>query len=102
MPLREQKFIESSVEKLIRATEPTNYLMPTQYLEARLRTMEQEHTKLHSDEPFKRPGFSRLAVVLKEAGYLTPKGHDHWWPAQVQQLLEGRFESYYTRSAQTD
>ena len=102
VPLRGQKFTESSVGKLIRATEPTKYLTPKQYLEAMLRNMEQEHNKLHSDEPFKRPGFPRLAVVLKEAGYLTPKGHDHWWPAQVQQLLEGRFESYYTRSTQTD
>ncbi len=102
VPLKGTKFTEVGVGKLLRATEPTKYLTPKQYLDAMLRTMEKEHNKLHSDEPFKRPGFPRLAVVLKEAGYLTPKGHDHWWPAQVQQLLEGRFESYYTRSAQTD
>jgi DNA invertase Pin-like site-specific DNA recombinase len=102
VPVKGLKFTQSSVGKLIRATEPTKYLTPKQYLDAMLRNMEQEHNKLHSDEPFKRPGFPRLAVVLKEAGYLTPKGHDHWWPAQVQQLLEGRFESYYTRSPQTD
>ena len=102
VPLKGTKFTEVGVGKLLRATEPTKYLTPKQYLDAMLRNMEQEHNKLHSDEPFKRPGFPRLAVVLKEAGYLTPKGHDHWWPAQVQQLLEGRFESYYTRSAQTD
>ena len=102
VPVKGRKFTQSSVGKLIRATEPTKYLTPKQYLDAMLRNMEQEHNKLHSDEPFKRPGFPRLAVVLKEAGYLTPKGHDHWWPAQVQQLMEGRFESYYTRSTQTD
>ncbi len=63
--------------------------------DALLRNMEQEHERLHPDEPFRRPGFPRLAVLLKEAGYRTPKGHDHWWPAQVQQLLDGRFDGYY-------
>jgi hypothetical protein len=59
--------------------------------------MEQEHRKVQPDEPFVRPGFSRLAVFLKEARYLTPKGNDHWWPAQVQQLLSGHFDAYYKR-----
>jgi len=95
VPLKGRKFTESSLGKLLRSTEQTKYLSPKLYLEAMLRTMEQEHNKFHPDEPFRRPGFPRLAVVLKEAGYRTPKGHDHWWPAQVQQLLEGRFEQYY-------
>lgn len=95
VPVKGRKFTESSVGKLIRATEPTKYLTPKQYLEAMLRNMEQEHKCVHSDEPFQRPGFPRLAVLLKEAGYRTPKGHEHWWPAQVQQLLDGRFEQYY-------
>ena len=95
VPVKGRKFTASSVGKLIRSTEPTKYLTPKQYLEAMLRNMEQEHKCVHSDEPFQRPGFPRLAVLLKEAGYRTPKGHEHWWPAQVQQLLEGRFEQYY-------
>lgn len=95
LPVKGRKFTESSVGKLVRATEPTKYLTPKQYLEAMLRSMEQEHNGLHPDDPFKRPGFPRLAVLLKEAGYMTPKGHDRWWPAQVQQLLAGRFEHYY-------
>lgn len=83
VPLKGRKFTGSSVGKLLRSTEPTKYLTPKQYLEAMLRNAEQEHDRLHPDEAFQRPGFPRLAVVLKEAGYLTPKGHDHWWPAQV-------------------
>ena len=67
-----------------------------------LRNMEKEHDKLHADEPFKRPGFPSLAMVLKEAAYWTPMGHDHWWSAQVQQRLKSRFESYDARSVRTD
>jgi len=98
VPLKGRKFTASSVGKLIRSTEPTKYLTPKQYLEAMVRNMEQEHNRLHPDEPFQRPSFPRLAVLLQEAGYLTPKGHEHWWPAQAQQLLEGRFEEYYLAS----
>ena len=99
VPLKGRKFTGSSVGKLLRATEPTKYLTPKQYLETMLRSAEQEHRRMHREEPFQRPSFPRLAIVLKEAGYLTPKGHDHWWPAQVQQLLDGRFEGYYQQSS---
>ena len=37
--------------------------------------------------------------MLTDAGYVTPKGHARWWPAQVQQLLDDRFEQYYKRVA---
>jgi hypothetical protein len=37
-----------------------------------------------------------------DAGYKTPKGNAHWWPAQVQQLLEGRYDDYYEQSVQSD
>lgn len=95
LPVKGKRFTESSVGKLLRATEATKYLTPKQYLDGLLRNLEQEHHRAHPDEPFKRPGFPRLAVLLQEAGYRTPKGHEHWWPAQVQQVLEGRFEPYY-------
>ena len=67
---------------------------PWQYLDGLLRNMEQAHHRAHPDEPFKRPGFPRLAVLLQEAGYRTPKGHDHWWPAQAAGA-GGRSEAYY-------
>ena len=95
LPRKGRCFTKSSVGKILRSTEPTKYLTPKQYLETMLRNMEQQHKEHHPDEPFHRPGFPKLALVLKEAGYRTPKGHDHWWPAQVQQLLDGRFEQYY-------
>jgi hypothetical protein len=95
LPLKAKKFTACSVGKLFRGTETTKHLSPKQYLESLLRRMEQEHAKVEPDEPFRRPGFPRLARLLQEAGYLTPKGHRHWWPAQVQQLLEGRFDQHY-------
>lgn len=98
-PLKGRKFTMTGVWKLLRGTEQTTFLSPKRYLEALLRRMEEEHAKLHQDEPFKRPGLPRLAVILKEVGYRTPKGHDHWWPAQVQQLLDGRFDQYYANGA---
>ncbi len=33
--------------------------------------------------------------MLEEAGYVTPRGHVKWWPAQVTQVMEGRFDGYY-------
>ena len=69
---------------------------------AMLRNLEKERHTQPADEPFKWPGFRSLPVVLKEAAYWTPMGHDHWWSAQVQQRLKSRFESYDARSVQTD
>ncbi len=95
VPLKGRKFTTASVGKLLRGTEQTKYLTPKQYLEAILRNLEKQHHRVHPEEPFLRPGFPLLATILTEAGYRTPKGHEHWWPAQVQQLLDGRFDSYY-------
>lgn len=96
IPRKGRRFTKTGVDKLLRGAELTRYVSPKQYLEAMLRRMEAEHTKQHPEEPFKRPGFPRLAVMLQDAGYRTPKGNEHWWPAQVQQLLEGRFDPYYS------
>ena len=100
VPLKGRKFTGVSIGKLLRGTEQTKYLTPKQYLEAILRNMEKQHHRAHPEEPFQRPGFPKLAEILSESGYKTPKGHEHWWPAQVQQLLDGHFDAYYDRSAQ--
>ena len=100
IPLKGRRFTESSVRKLLVRCRETQLLTPRRFLEAMLERMRQEHEAAGHDEPFKRPGFPTLAKVLTDAGYCTPKGRAHWWPAQVQQLLEGRFDPYYgTRSA---
>lgn len=99
MPLKGSKFTETSVRKLLANCDETKHLTPKRYLENILSRMEEEYEKVRAvdDEPWKRPGYPRLARLLQEAGYLTPKGHNHWWPAQVQQLLDGRFDQYYSK-----
>ena len=32
---------------------------------------------------FSPPSLAELARLLTEAGYKTPRGKEHWWPAQV-------------------
>lgn len=101
LPLKGRRFTETSVRKLLEGCDETTLLSPRRYLEKILDRMRQEHERHSADEPFRRPGFPRLARLLRESGYLTPKGHSHWWPAQVQQLLEGRFDQYYARPARS-
>ncbi|PSM31728.1 recombinase family protein [Haliangium sp. UPWRP_2] len=96
LPLKGRRFTERSVRKLLVRCSETKLLTPRRFLEAMLERMRQEHEAAGHDEPFMRPGYPRLAKVLTEAGYATPRGRGHWWPGQVQQLLEGRFDHYYS------
>ena len=38
---------------------------------------------------------SNVFRLLQEAGGQTPRGHDHWWPVKVAQVMDGRFDAYY-------
>ena len=96
LPLKGRRFTERSVRKLLVRCSETKLLTPRRFLEAMLERMRQEHEAAGHDEPFMRPGYPRLAKVLTEAGYATPRGRGHWWPGQVQQLLQGRFDHYYS------
>jgi hypothetical protein len=95
VPLKAQKFTRSNVQKLIRSCDEVKLLTPRRYLENLLEKMQCEHERHEPEAPFHRPGYPTLAKLLTEAGYGTPKGHSQWWPAQVQQLLEGHFDQYY-------
>ncbi len=101
VPLKGRKFTESSVGKLLRACDETKHQTPKRYLESLIEKLAREHARVSPSVPFQRPGLPKLAQFLGEAGYLTPKGHAHWWPAQVQHLLDGRFDSHYRVSAVT-
>jgi hypothetical protein len=37
-----------------------------------------------------------MGRLLEEVGYVTPRGHEKWWPAQVAHVLEGRLDGYYS------
>lgn len=101
VPLKGRKFTDSSVGKLLRGCDETKHQTPKRYLESLIERLTREHARAVPDVPFQRPGLPKLAQLLGEAGYVTPKGHAHWWPAQVQQLLDGRYDSYYKGSAVT-
>ena len=101
IPLKSAKFTERGIVGLMWACDETKQLTPRRYVEVLLEKMERAHRKNDPEEPFARPGLPKLAKLLTEAGYLTPKGHNHWWPAQVQQLLGGRLDRYYQRSGST-
>ena len=100
LPLKGRRFTESSVRKLLVRCRETQLLTPRRFLEAMLERLRQEHEAAGHEAPFARPGYPKLAKVLTEAGYCTPKGRGRWWPAQVQQLLEGRFDRYYSSRSQ--
>jgi hypothetical protein len=102
IPLKSAKFTEGGIVGLMGSCDETKQLTPRRCIEVLLEKMERAHTKASPEEPFTRPGFPKLAKLLTEAGYLTPKGHSHWWPAQVQSLLDGRFDLHYRGSARAD
>ena len=101
VPLKGKVFTLTSVVKLLRNCEEVKHVTPRKYVESLLGQLEREHALESPQDEFRRPGFPKLAKLLGEAGYLTPKGHSSWWPAQVQQLLEGKFDRYYSRPGST-
>lgn len=46
--------------------------------------------------PFESPSLAELAKLLTQAGYLTPRGKNQWWPTQT---LDGRIEGYYKQGS---
>ena len=84
--MKGRRFTESSVRKLLVRCTETKLLTPRRFLEAMLERMRQEHEAAGDDEPFMRPGYPRLAKVLTEAGYATPRGRGIWWPGQINSL----------------
>lgn len=85
-PLKGKKFTEVSVCKLLGGTKTRQVLSPRAFAE--------QYLASHSEE---KPSLSTLASVLERTGYPTPRGNTHWWPAQVRELLAGRFDVHYNR-----
>lgn len=95
LPLKGRCFTERNVQGLVRSSDAAKILTPKHYLQMMLTNMERAHVSQNPSEPFTQPSLAELAKLLNEAGYKTPRGKDHWWPAQVAQVMEGRFEGYY-------
>ncbi len=95
IPLKGRQFTERSVQGLLRSSDAAKLLSPRRHLEMMLTKMERAHEKESPREPFEKPPLPTLGKMLEEAGYKTPRGYEHWWPAQVAQVMEGRFDGYY-------
>ena len=103
LPLKARRFTVENIYGLLARTSAAKLLSPRRYLQMMLTKMERAHEKESPGEPFEKPPLPTLAKLLEEAGYKTPRGHEHWWPAQVQQVLEGRFDGYYgTQNAKAE
>ena len=106
LPLKARRFTVENIYGLLARTNAAKLLTPRRYLQMMLTKMERAHEKESPGEPFEKPPLPMLpmlAKLLEEAGYKTPRGHEHWWPAQVQQVLEGRFDGYYgTQNAEAE
>lgn len=90
-PLKGSKFTEVSVCKLLGGTKTRTVLSPRAFAE--------QYIASHAEE---KPSLSALASALERTGYPTPRGNTHWWPAQVRELLAGRFDGHYSHRRHTD
>lgn len=95
IPLKGREFTERNVRGLLARCDEKKLLTPRRFLLNLIERLQRQHEAATPDEPFTRPALPALAKLLAEAGYITPRGHANWWPAQVQQLLDGRFDAYY-------
>lgn len=88
LPYKGKKFTESGVCQLLSNSRECKFLTPRAFCESVIRRTQGE-----------RPSLPALARMLSEGGFLTPRGNTHWWPAQVQQLLDGKFDKHYRGSS---
>ena len=96
IPRKGKQFTERGVHGLLRTIQATKVLSPRGYLEMMLTKMERAHGAENPTVPFARPTLEEMGWMLEEVGYVTPRGHVKWWPAQVATLLEGRLDGYYS------
>ena len=80
---------QRGIHGLLRTIQATKVLSPRGYLEMMLTKMERAHDAEHPTVPFARPTLEEMGKLLEEVGYVTPRGHEKWWPAQVAHVLEG-------------
>ena len=86
LPYKGKRFTETSVRRLIGNVKECKILTPRAFCESIIRRAEGT-----------RPSYPVLARLLTEGGFVTPRGNTHWWPAQVQQLLNGAYDQHYRK-----
>lgn len=99
VPLKGRRFTRTGVCKLLARARPAAVLTPRLFCELHIEQLRQRHLREQPEAPFVRPGCPRLAQLLTEEGYATPRGRLHWWPGQVRLLLGGCFDGYYKPSS---
>ena len=82
-PLCGAKFTKNGVLLLLRGVKTQKILTPRVFAEQYM---------AQCDE---KPSLATIASVLQKSAYPTPRGNTNWWPAQVRELLAGRFDEYY-------
>lgn len=82
-PLCGELFTKRSIPKLLGGIKTREILTPRAFAEQYI---------ARCDE---KPSLASLASILQKSGYQTPRGNSHWWPAQVRELLAGRFDDYF-------
>jgi len=87
LPYKGKRFSESNVRRLLGNVKENVLLTPRAFCESIIRRAEGT-----------RPSLPILGRLLTEGGFQTPRGNTHWWPAQVQQLLQGAYDSHYAVS----
>jgi DNA invertase Pin-like site-specific DNA recombinase len=102
IPLKGARFTESNVRQLLGGCSTSRLLTPRRFLETVLVQLHAAQQNQRPGAPFERPSLARLARLLEEEGFKTPKGHSRWWPAQIVEVLRGKFDCHYERSRPKD
>ena len=82
-PLCRAKFTRNGVLLLLRGIKTQKILTPRAFAEQYI---------AQCDE---KPSLATIAAVLQRSAFQTPRGNTNWWPAQVRELLAGRFDYHY-------
>ena len=82
-PLCGDKFTKRSVPKLLGGIKNRDILTPRAFAEQYIAKCEE------------KPSLATIASVLQKSAFQTPRGNTNWWPAQVRELLGGRFDEHY-------
>lgn len=90
IPLKGRKYTVSIVCQLLGVIKESKIQTPREFCEVAIRQAGEQ-----------RPSYPKMARMLSDRGFVTPRGSSHWWPAQVQQLLAGAFDSYYAVSGKS-